>query len=701
MLDTVLTALREGDFAAAAAAAREAIAADPDRAEAHHLLGLSLRQLGDRAGAEAAVDRALALAPERASFHVSRALLAVQRADAGTARAALDTALQQDPNQLMAYVALAELALAAGDLEQAEQHLRYAERVNEHHPHVAVMQAQLLLARNQPEPAAKLLAATAQRMPEDALVLGALGLAYLAQKHFAFAEQALRSALERQPQAQQLRFALVHALIAQGRRDEAADVAAALVAARPGDPRALTLQGQIAAERGQLDEAIAALSASLRLAPLQPHALDPLLASWLKRGEGGAALAFLEELVAAEPRFDAAWSALVSLQRGDAARAAQSASRWHAARPENAAAAEVAAQALEAQGDFARARAAAQAALALQPAALGAQLVLARSDLRDGQPAASRERLEALLEQVPTAELRGAIAGWLGRACDAGGQTQDALRYWMQAHAERGAAATLPRLAPMPSMSVQADADAIRHGPASDAPLLLWGAPGSGVERLAALLAGVAGRYVLTDRFGPNPRVDPLQEFEFDASTAGDATMQADALAQRWHAGLRAHGLTPAQAIDWLPLFDARRLPALHAALPHARLLLALADPRDMLLNWLALGSPEGLPVADPMQAAQWLATALEQAAALLEQRRLPVLAIRAEQLAAAPHQAAADVAAFLELEAAPDLGPLQRAAMPAGLPQPFAAGAWRRYEPLLGEPFALLEPIARRLDGA
>jgi Tfp pilus assembly protein PilF len=701
MLDTVLTALREGDFAAAAAAAREAIAADPDRAEAHHLLGLSLRQLGDRAGAEAAVDRALALAPERASFHVSRALLAVQRADAGTARAALDTALQQDPNQLMAYIALAELALASGELDQAEQHLRYAERVAAEHPHVEVMRAQLLLARKQPDAAVKLLAATAQRVPGDALVLGALGLAYLAQRHFAFAEQALRSALELQPQAQQLRFALLHALIAQGRRDEAAEVADVLVAARPRDPRALTVQGQLAAERGKLEDAIAALSTSLRLEPNQPHALDALLGCWLQRGEGAAAIAFLETQVDAQPRLDFAWSALVNLLRGDLPRAAATAARWFAARPESGAAAEVAAQAAEAIEDHAAAARAAEVAVAQRPDALGAQLVLARAELREGRAEAAIGRLEAQLAGAVAPDARAPLAGWLGRACDAAGRPEDAVRYWTQAHGRHGATPPLPPLATT-APSAAPPATAAERGSARTAPVLLWGAPGSGVERVAALLAGVPGRYVLTDRFGPNPRVDAMQEFGVDQAGTADPAAVAEAFGGRWQQGLEALGLTPAQAIDWLPLFDARWLPALQAGLPQARVLLALADPRDMLLSWLAFGSPDGLPAADPLAAADWLALALEQAAALLEQHATPVLVLRAEQLAAAPQQAAADLAAFLELDAPPDLGVLQRAPLPgAGLPTAFGAGAWRRYAEALREPFARLEPIARRLDGA
>jgi len=699
MLDTVLSALRGGDYAAAAEAARAVIAAEPERAEAHHLLSLSLRQLGDRSGAEAALEQALVLAPERAALHVSRAMLAAQRADFPGARSAFGAALQHDPNQLMAYLGLAELALAAGDTAQAEEHLRYAERVNDEHPHVEVMRAQVLLARGQSEAAVKLLTGTAQRMPEDPMVLGALGLAFLAQRHYAFAEQTLRRALERQPQAQQLRFALCHALLAQGRRDEAADAVEALIAARPNDPRALTLQGQIAAERGQLEIAIASLGTSLRLHPAQPHALDALLGCWLQRGEAAAAVEFIEALLAAQPRHDFAWNALVALQRSDVAAADAAAARWRQARPDSAAAAEIAAQTAEAVRDFTRADAAAEAAVALHPAAIGAQLVLARSAIRAGAGERAVARLQPHYEAATSTQLRRLLAAWLGRASDAAGRCEEAIGFWCAAHADAGANVPLPPFEPVPPLTLAVSA--APSAPAGEAPVLLWGAPGSGVDGVAALLAGQGQRALLTDRFGPNPRLDALQELGLNRRRDADAHAVADAFVQRWQEGLAGYGLAPAQVIDWLPLFDAQWLPVLQRGLPQARLLLALADPRDMLLNWLAFGSPEGLPAADPLAAAQWLARVLEHSAAALEQSALPVLALRAEQLAGAPAQAAADVAAFLALDPPPALDRLQQQQTGAGdLPNRLPAGSWRRYERVLNEPFALLAPIARRLDG-
>ena len=51
MIVDIIEAMRQGDFAAALAASRDTLAAEPDNAEAHHLLGVCLQQKGDLAGA--------------------------------------------------------------------------------------------------------------------------------------------------------------------------------------------------------------------------------------------------------------------------------------------------------------------------------------------------------------------------------------------------------------------------------------------------------------------------------------------------------------------------------------------------------------------------------------------------------------------------------------------------------------------------
>jgi Tfp pilus assembly protein PilF len=699
MLEPIMAALRGGDHAAAAAAARDLLATEPDHADALHLLALALRPLNDLDGAEAAIERALALAPDRAGFHITRAMLATQRKDAAAAREAFGAALEQDPNQLVAYIGLAQIAFATRDLAAAEQHLRYAERLQPEHPQVLTMSAQLALARNEPQLALGLLARAASTAPHDVMVQGTYGLALLSQRHFAFAEQALRNALALQPQARGLRHALMQALLGQQRAADAEREADALLA-QVEDPHTLTLKGQLAAGRGARVEAENHLMRALELQPGLHLALDTLLRLWMSQRERERAEAYVEALIARAPQHDGNWSALLELQRVQPQRAAQTALRWQAARPDSTQANELAAQVSEADGDFARADALAERTLALAPERIAPTLILFRTDLREGRVAAARARLEPLLATQTTPALRRTLYGWLGRACDAADDPVAAVRAWLGGHALFDKAPPLPDLvAPDAELLAAIDAAIAAHGVADpqDAPRLLWGAPGSGVERVVALLGGRSDSRVLIDRFGANARSDGFRLHRMGRKRAGDATQQATRFAQEWRDGLAAVGVSP-RDIDWLPHLDARMLPALLRGLPDTRLLVALRDPRDMLLNWLAFGTAQSHAMPDPVAAARWLARALEQFLVVRERARPSLHIVRMRELDAAPAQVAAEVAQFVGGET-PALGVLERARSGLGaLPSALPPRRWRAYVEPLGEAFALLEPVAQRL---
>jgi tetratricopeptide (TPR) repeat protein len=357
----------------------------------------------------------------------------------------------------------------------------------------------------------------AEQVPDDSVVRGTLGQALMAQGHHAFAEQALRTALDALPQARNLRHSLVDALLSQGRAQEAEEQLDLLLQQRKGDIRALGLKGQMASARGAHAEAIAPLLESLRLLPAQPRVLDTLLDSWLAQGEVDKALSFLDRLLTLAPRLEFAWGALFNLVRENPPLANDAVKRWRAACPDSAAAAEIEAQASERQGDYEAAVATATEAVERDRNCIGAQLVLARADLRAGQAHAAVARLAPLYAEHDVPGVRVALSGWLGRACDAAEQFDDAVSYWRsgQALAGRGAVAAALR-SPAAELS---SSDAVEVDPSSTAvaPVLLCGAPGSGVERIAAWLSESSGRRLLGDRFGPSPRADLLQQLVFEA----------------------------------------------------------------------------------------------------------------------------------------------------------------------------------------
>jgi hypothetical protein len=127
----------------------------------------------------------------------------------------------------------------------------------------------------------------------------------------------------------------------------------------------------------------------------------------------------------------------------------------------------------------------------------------------------------------------------------------------------------------------------------------------------------------------------------------------------------------------------------LRGALPGTKLLLVLADPRDMLLDWLQRGTYVRYGIESHTAIAAWLAGVLQQLAGLMEGGfvahsvvRIDAVADDAQALAAAVGDAVGQ-----QMEPAEIVGPGR-----------YPPGHWRHYAQALAEPFALLTPVAVRL---
>jgi hypothetical protein len=216
----------------------------------------------------------------------------------------------------------------------------------------------------------------------------------------------------------------------------------------------------------------------------------------------------------------------------------------------------------------------------------------------------------------------------------------------------------------------------------------LYGPPGSAVERVALMLRASLPAF-RDDRFSRRPPADPFQRYT--TITALEEGTDPAAVVAEWRDALPARGVANGQVVDWLVFWDNALLHALRPQLPQATLLVAVRDPRDMLLDWLAFGAPAPMAMASPVAAAQWLATVLHQLAALHEQDLLPHQLLRLDDAVDDPQALAAVVGTAIGLELPPS--------PPQALgPRRFPAGHWRMYADALAEPFALLTPVARRL---
>jgi tetratricopeptide (TPR) repeat protein len=684
MYETILQALRSGD-PAAVAAARDAVAANPQDATAQRLLAAALRAHGDRDGAVAAIERAIELAPDDADLHLVHAGLLLDERHIDEAQAALARTIGLDPNQFPAYVVQGQLAIARGDIDEAERVARVAARIAPEHPHVAAILGTVALRRGDVDAALATLAQAAERAPEDQQVRHALGFAYMAKGHHAFAEQAFRSLLEARPESRATRMLVAKLASRQGRQADAADLLAPLLEGEPS-PALLRTVGMLEYDGGRAERSRELLRRAFDAAPTDRANIGPLVEVWRRESLAEEAREVLDAALVAHPAEPALWHARLVFETfaGEEARAVVA--RWLQAMPDTLPPLMALWAIEDAAGAVEQADAIALRITELEPGHAGAEMRVIEALLRT-DPDAAIARIDSLIVRAQDPQVKRALRQLLGRAYDAAGQSEAAVATWAELHAE-----VVEQRLPYPPVSA-ARSDWPERAPLPEdakGVLLVWGAPGSLVERIAGTFRS-SGAPLLADRLGPNPPNDFLQRYPtIEQLSAADAEADAEALVAGWRAQLPARGARDGNAFDWLLWWDNALLVAMRPHLPEAVLMVALRDPRDMLLDWLAFGSPVPYRLESPEAGARWLAQVLAQVAYLHEQDLFPHRLVRLDDAGDPKGLAQALANALGNQVMIPSFDVFQ--------PARFAAGHWRDYTGPLADAFALLTPVAKRL---
>lgn len=675
MFEDVLAALRAGDHSAALAAAARWRDAEPTNTDACLAMAHAKAAMADTAGAAAALDEGLALAPDRADLLTARAYLHLKHRNFDAAQAGFGAALANDPNQLPAYIALAHLAFARGDRAEAERLVEYARRIDDQHPRLLLLEAQLAQMQGRRDRVLPLLSAAAQHAPKDPLVQAAFALALLEHGHLAFAEQALRNTLALTDAAPALRGALVSVLEGQQRWDSALEEVLAWRALAPDQAAPVWLAARLRARLGQLQAALEDLTALRAMVPRHDDAVT--LEVQIREHLGGpeAVVAALEALAEADPAHAQPWRLMLSV--ADERQTPGLLARWLSASPDSAEALERNALWTEAHGDVDAAVAMAERALALDASRVGARELLARAAF--AKPAEEAlASLEALWASAGSGAARRALAGPLGLARMGVGQVVPALEAWRVPWAE-GLVTGFPL--PVPVSAAQATPQ-----PDGAAGRLVFGPPGSRIERILAVLEQADPQRALLDRWTDTARNDG-----FNAVRVAPAAADAGSAAS-WRASFEGSGLEVESVIDALPHADGWTWATLHGV----GVVAVLRDPRDLLLNWMAWGSAGGFLFPGPMVAAQWLATVLEQLVALRDSDRARLVLLDADDLDGDAAAFADELAKAFGLAEPPDLRPaLALGQGPYGLPSDLPAGTWRHFAEPLGQAFAHLQPVA------
>ena len=685
MQDNIIQALRSNDADQAVALAHAWIAAEGESAQTLRWLSLSLQQQGQLDDALTVLRQAIALSPEDADLHLQQAGLLLAVRETGAAQAALARTTTLDPNQFEAYVMQAHLAISRGDIDEAARISQLAARVQPDHPQIDAMDGVIALRRGDIDLALSVLSRAVERMPDNPQVLFAIGMAYVFKGHFAFAERALARVIALQPPGTALRAFLAQLAARQGRLDDALEAIKGALAQPDGDtPGMHRLAGELYLQSGQPAEALGHLRQALDNGPVDRRVLQSLLLAWQQLGQTDAARDVLDAALTSKPRAQELWLARLALAPIGGEEALEVAERWVAAMPVFLPALETLMRIHDMQDRPEEAEMVARQIVAIQPGRITGEQRIVEALLQRDPPAAIA-CVQSLMEGLPERE-RTVVRPWLAQVQDRAGERAAALATWMEFHAEQAQhRLPLPPHAPVqptqwPALGEVAADNAAR-------PLLLWGAPGSHVERIANVM-GAASSVLRRDRYAANVPNDGLQSY-LTVPGLADGKVSPAQVVSSWKAALPQRGIADGNVIDWLLWWDNSVLKSLRPYLPEGRLAIALRDPRDMLLDWIAYGAPMPLAVHSTDAAARWLAESLAQVATLHEQDLYPHKLLRLDG-----HEDNPEAIAALLNEAFGAPFPV----LPSVGAKRMASGRWRDYRDLLAAEFALLAPVAERL---
>ena len=513
---------------------------------------------------------------------------------------------------------------------------------------------------------------------------------------------------------------------------EAESLCAEILGENPDQIDALQILGNIRARSGDTRAAEPYFERARSIAPDNIFVLNSLGGIYAANGRPQEARTALEAALRIDSRFPWALHNLGSLlmEAGERRIARRCFERALESNPNHVDAVAALADAVEQDNQLDEARALAERARLAAPEHVTAGLVLARLELRAGSHATAEHQLRALLEKPHMRPVNQASArGLLGQALQGLGRYDEAFREYARAneiereiHAPRmenavsaSSPATIARLTEFvqgadPATWTQSEPDGL------PSPAFLVGFPRSGTTLLEQVLAA-------------HPGVVALEEQENLADAVGPLLLAPDAL-ERWAtlppaelASYRAAYWKRAQAglvrpqggrllVDKLPL-NLALLPLIHRLFPDAPIILALRDPRDVMLscyrNRFAM-NPAMFQFLSLDTAAGYYDAVMRLADASRERLPLAVHEVRYEDVVNDLRATAGRLVEFLGLPWNDDLMNPSETARRRQIRTPSASqvvrpiyrtsiGQWRNFEPQLTPILPRLEHWVRRYD--
>jgi Flp pilus assembly protein TadD len=207
---------RAGQIEAAAETYRRILHANPDHADAWHLLGLSLHQRGQNELAVPTIERAVELDPRVANYHNSLGLALHALGDNDLAVQALRTAVMLDRNDADAHNNLGMVLTDMRRFDEAERALRESLAIRPENQGAIYNLGRILTWRGDDASAVRLLREACAQDPDNPTYLNTLGVALTQLHEFRAARQAFERAIEIDPNRVDPHVNLAHACLRDG-----------------------------------------------------------------------------------------------------------------------------------------------------------------------------------------------------------------------------------------------------------------------------------------------------------------------------------------------------------------------------------------------------------------------------------------------------------------------------------------------------